>query len=263
MRFGYYKKLWIAYMRVGILTMTQYPADTIIWLISMIIREASGFIGILTIANVMGQMGAWNLYEICLLFSMCAVIEAIGQAFFDNVWSIDSIIRRGEMDVYLIRPASPFVQMLGNRIHFQAVLSMTVYVGIFIWSALGAGVVFGIHTWVVLMEYLVCGTVINSGIYTIFNSLNFWIIQGGDLAVLVQTCREFVKYPLHVFPAVIQGFFTYFLPLGFVAYYPALCITRKTKMPVEILMPLVAFIVAGIASVIWRLGLKSYNSTGT
>lgn len=30
-----------------------------------------------------------------------------------------------------------------------------------------------------------------------------------------------------------------------------------------ILLPCVAALVAGIAAVIWRLGLKGYNSTGT
>ena len=191
-------------MRIGLLTTTQYPADTVIWIISMLLREAAGFVGILAIASVMGSLGAWSFYEICLLFSMCAVIEAISMAFFDNVWSIDSMIRRGEMDVYLVRPASPFVQMVGNRMHFQAVLSMLVYIGIFLWSARGAHVPLNLHTAFVLVEYVICGTLINSGIYTLFNSLNFWIVQGSDLAEFVQTCREFVKYPLHVFPAFIH-----------------------------------------------------------
>ena len=263
MRWKYYAKLWLCYMRIGLLCMTQYPADTLIWLISMIVREACGFIGILAVASVTGGLGTWGFYEICLLFSMCSVIEAIGQAFFDNVWSIDKMIRRGEMDVFLIRPASPFVQMLGQIMHFQAVLSMVVYVGILAWSIHGIGLSVGVREIVLLVEYVIFGTVINSGIYTIFNSLNFWIVQGDDIAVLVQTCREFVKYPLQVFPAAIQGFFTYVLPLGFVAYYPVLGLLGRTDMPVMILLPCVAALVAGIAAVIWRLGLKGYNSTGT
>lgn len=263
MKLKYYVRLWAAYARIGLLMTTQYPADTFIWIVSMIIREASGFIGILAIAGVTGGLGEWGFYEICLLFSMCAVIEAIGQAFFDNVWSIDLFIRRGDMDVFLVRPASPFFQMLGKRMHFQAVLSMFFYIGIFIWSVNGIQLTFGFHEIFVLLEYLICGTMINSGIYTIFNCLNFWIVQGEDVAVLVQTCREFVKYPLHIFPAFIQGFFTYFLPLGFVAYYPVLCLLGKTEMPVEFLLPAVAVLVAGIAGVFWRMGIKGYNSTGT
>ena len=49
-RLAYGWRLWKGYMRIGFLKMTQYPADTSIWLVSMLIREASGFIGILAIA---------------------------------------------------------------------------------------------------------------------------------------------------------------------------------------------------------------------
>lgn len=263
MRIRYYAKLWLRYMRIGFLSMTQYPTDTVIWFISIIIREACGFIGITALAGAAGEIGKWGFYEIAMLFSMCAVIEAIGQLFFDNVWRMDKMIQRGEMDVYLIRPASIFIQMLGQLFHFQAIFSLMVYVGIFLWSVHGIGLVIAGKELILLIEYVICGTIINSGIYTIFNSLNFWIVQGDDIAVLVQTCREFVKYPLQIFPIGLQGFFTYILPLGFVAYYPVLALLGQTKIPVMLLLPCVAAVVALIASGIWCMGVKGYNSTGT
>ena len=178
MRMKYYAKLWLRYMRIGFLCMTQYPADTMIWFISMIIREACGFVGILAVAGVTGHLGDWGIYEICLLFSMCAVIEAMGQAFFDNVWAIDKMIRRGEMDTFLVRPASPFIQMLGQVMHFQAILSMAVYVGILVWSIRGIGLSIGVQEIILLIEYIICGTMINSGIYTILIPLIFGLYRG-------------------------------------------------------------------------------------
>ena len=155
------------------------------------------------------------------------------------------------------------MQVLGEYMFFQAILATVVYVGIFLWAAWQIGLSFGGYEVLLLLEYLVCGTIINSGIYLIFNCLNFWLIQGGDMAVLVQTCREFVKYPLNVFPAAIQGFFTFLLPLGFVAYYPAMALLGKTTLPVELMLPAVGVFVVFLAFLVWRAGLKGYNSTGT
>ena len=262
-RVSYCLRLWRAYLRVGFLTMTQYPADTVILLISMLVREASGFVGILAIVGVTGGMGNWNVYEVCILFSMCAVIEAIGQAFFDNVWGMDHMMRRGELDVFLTRPAPVFLQVLGQVTHFQAVLSLIIYVGIFVWAALQLNLHIGLYEALILVEYVIFGTMVNSGIYAIFNFLNFWIVQGEDIAVLVQTCREFVKYPLNVFPAAIQGFFTFLLPLGFAAYYPAMALLGKTTLPVELMLPAVGVFVVFLAFLVWRAGLRGYNSTGT
>ena len=44
-RFVHYLRLWMGYQRRGFLEMTQYPADTVIMVISLLLREASGFIG--------------------------------------------------------------------------------------------------------------------------------------------------------------------------------------------------------------------------
>lgn len=259
----YYFRLWKQYLRIGVLCTTQYPADAVIMLVSMLLREASAFIGILTITSVAGGLGDWGVYEICLMFSMCAIIEAIGQAFFDSVWSISSMVRRGQMDVFLVRPASVFFQVIGQRIQFQAVFSMTIYAGIMVFSLVKLHVHFGIGLLFFLLEYLVCATAVNSGVYLIFNSLNFWIVQGKDIAEVVQTCREFAKYPLSVFPVMVRTFFTYVIPFGILGYYPAAYLTGKAGNEVIWMMPLLASVVVAAASFVWRIGLNSYNSTGT
>ena len=262
-RLMYYIRLWNGYQRMGFLEMTQYPADTVILVISLVLREAAGFIGILAIASAVGTMGGWGIYEICLMFSMCAFIESLSQTFFDNVWEINGLVHRGRMDVFLVRPASVFFQLLGDVMHYPALMSMTIYAGVMVFAMVRLEIGFSVGSLLFFGEYLICGIVVNTGIYTIFNSLNFWIVQGEDVAVLVQTCREFAKYPIGAFPGVIRTVFTYVLPFGFVGYYPAAYLTGKAGGWVWAGLPAAAVIVAGAASVVWRIGSRGYNSTGT
>lgn len=262
-RLRYYVRLWNGYQRIGFLVLTQYPADTVIWIISMLLREGAGFLGVVTIANVAGGLGSWNLYEICLLFSMCAIIEAMGQAFFDNVWGISHNVTRGLLDVLLVRPAPPFFQLIGQVVHYQAVISMAVYGAVMVYSLVQLKIGFSVGLVLFLMEFIICGTMINSGIYAVFNSLNFWVIQGEDISVLVQTCREFVKYPLGVFPGVIQSFFTFIIPFGFVGFYPASFLTGKAGEWVIYALPVCALLVLGVGMLVWRAGLRVYDSAGS
>ena len=87
-------------------------------------------------------------------------------------------MRRGELDVFLTRPAPVFLQVLGQVTHFQAVLSLIIYVGIFVWAALQLNLHIGLYEALILVEYVIFGTMVNSGIYAIFNFLNFWIVPG-------------------------------------------------------------------------------------
>lgn len=261
-RLLYYIRLWGSFMRIGFLVLVQYRADTVIMIISMLLREASGFIGVVTIANVTGGLGSWNVYEICLLFSMCALIESISQSFFDCVWELERHIRKGTLDVLLVRPASPFFQVLGQRFHFTGLFCLVTYTGIMFWSMGRLRIPFHAGTILFLLEFIVCATIINSGIYTIFNSMNFWLVQGEQLAEFVQTCREFAKYPLSVFPVMIRNFFTFMIPFGFIGFYPAAYLSGKAGAEILVFMPLSALAVAAVAASIWKAGLKSYNSAG-
>lgn len=262
-RVVYYLRLWKGYQRRGFLEMTQYPTDTVIMIISLLLREAAGFIGILAIAYAAGGLGGWGVYEICLMFSMCALVESISMTFLDNVWEINRLVHQGRMDVFLVRPAPLFFQVLGDVAHYPALVSMVIYAGTMIFSMAQLGIGFSAGLLLFMAEYLVCGVLVNTGIYTIFNSLNFWIIQGEDVAVLVQTCREFAKYPIGAFPGIIQTVFTYVLPFGFVGYYPAAYLAGKTGNWVLAGLPLSAAAVSLAAAVFWKLGTQAYDSTGT
>ena len=262
-RLVYYMRLWRGYQRRGFLEMTQYPADTMIMVISLLLREASGFIGILTIAYATGGLGGWGVYEICLMFSMCALVESVSMTFFDHVWGINELVHKGRMDVLMVRPAPLFFQLLGEAANYPAMVSMAVYAGTMIFSMVRLEIGVDAGLLLFLAEYLVCGVLVNSGIYTIFNSLNFWIVQGEDVAVLVQTCREFAKYPIGAFPGIIRTVFTYVLPFGFVGYYPAAYLMGKTGNWVLAGLPLAAAGVCFVAAVFWILGTHAYDSTGT
>lgn len=139
---------------------------------------------------------------------------------------------------------------------------MTAYIGIMVYSMMHLGIGFSVGTLVFLLEFFICGTAVNSGIYLIFNSLDFWLVQGNDISKLVQTCREFAKYPLSIFPSMISSFFTFIIPFGFVGYYPASYLTGKSGNWVILAMPICALMIVLVGFAIWRLGIRGYESTG-
>lgn len=259
----HYIKLEKAYLRLGIYTTFSYPLDSVLWTISMLVREAISFIGIILLASVLGEVEKWNINEICILFSMSAIPESLGQCFLDSVWNIGgAYIRTGKFDILLVRPAPVLLQLQGQRFNFQAFITFIIATVIF-FSCYQNENTITIGSIIFFMEFVIIGTLINSTIYLIFNSLNFWFVQANDLAKLVQIFRQLSKYPLNIFPTIIKVFLTYIIPFGFVAYYPASFLLKKTTLNVPLLLPSVAGIMTVVAGVIWNKGLNSYESTGT
>lgn len=262
-RIRYYMRLYREQLHMGMITLTQYPADSFIWILSMIGREGANFLGVFAIANVTGGIGGWSLYEICIIFSMGAMIEAVCQAFLDSVWGVGFSVRKGTMDVMLIRPAGVLFQLLGSRFQFQALVSLAASAAVFFISLSQLGIALTLKTVLFIIEFLICGPVINASVYLTFNCLNFWIVQGKDISVLVQTFREFAKYPISIFPFVIRGTLTFIVPFGFIGYYPAAYLTGRAGFPVPLVLFAAALLSGWIAVTVWSYGVKGYNSTGT
>lgn len=250
-------------MHKAICEFAQYPMTSFLWFISAIVKEATGFLGIILIARTLGGLGGWNLYEICVLFGMAMIPESLGQIFFDSVWNIGGSVQNGGMDKLLIRPIPVLFQFLCSRYFFQGIITFVSGVAIVIFGEMQLGLVFSVEKILFLLEFIVLGTILNSSIYLIFNCLNFWLIQGNEISNLVQTFRQFAKYPLGVFPVVIKFCMTTITPFGFVGYYPALYMIGRGNSMMPFILPLVAGAVAFLGIRIWCAGVRGYNSTGT
>lgn len=262
-RINYYITMMKAYMHKAFCEAVQYPMTFFLWFISAIGKEATGFIGIILIAKTLGGLGGWNLYEICVLFGMAMIPEAVGQVFFDSVWNIGSFVKKGEMDTFLIRPLSILFQLMCNRYFFPGIVMCISGVAIVVFGEIQLGMSFSIGKILFLLEFIIVGTILNSSVYLIFNCLNFWLIQGNEISNLVLTFRQFAKYPLTVFPAAVKICMTSIIPFGFVGYYPALYMIGKGNPMMPVILPVVAGAAAFIGIRMWCAGIRGYNSTGT
>lgn len=263
-RLTHYIDLEKAYLRLGFYTFTEYPLDSVLWAVSMLAREATGFIGVILIAKTLGGLGGWNFYAVCILFAMAMIPDALGQSFMDSVWNIGgTYIRKGGFDTLMVRPAPILMQLLGQRFNMQALVTFTTAILILVYGWIHAGIALTVGNILFVLECIIFGTLLNTSVYLFFNSLNFWLVQGSDIANLVLTLRQFAKYPLHIFPQAIRFTMTFVIPFGFIGYYPAAWLLGKTDLNLPFILPAAALITAAAAGVIWRFGIKGYNSTGT
>jgi len=256
--------IFAAHLRKGAKVLLQYRGDAVISGVSLIIQQVVALIGVVVIVSIAGNIGGWDLHDIILLYSFFLMINALNQALFDGVWNIGNVyVRYGRLDVLLTRPVSPFLQLICNRYDFSAFALFIFGIGVSAWALYMAGVAFSIGIIFMYVLFLVCGVAITTSLYLIFNATNFWLVRGNEIADLMQAVEEFSKYPVHVFPTVIQILLTFMLPFAFTAFYPASILTGRMEVSVIVLLPLVSIAVMFVASLVWRAGLKSYNSTGS
>lgn len=108
----------------------------------------------------------------------------------------------------------------------------------------------------------IIGSIIIASFSLLICCLSFKYTEVFMAIKLLSGLTEFVKYPMEIFPKVIQGIFTFIIPFAFISYYPAKAVIyNETYYYLCIL--LVGFLSAAGAIYIWNFTLKKYESSGT
>lgn len=259
-----YIEIFAAYFKKGASEFAQYPGDQAISAISLVIENTTSFVVLLVIVGAAGDIGGWNIYYISILYSFFMIIRSLNAAFLDGIWNIGNVyVRGGRFDVLLTRPLSPFLQLWGYRLDYSALGLFFTGLGLNLWLLYKIDFMFTGLLLLLYVVFILAGTAITAAVYLIFNSLNFWLVRGNEIADLSQTVQEFAKYPQHIFPRAFQFIMAFIIPYAFATYYPVSILTGRMPLRTIGVLVLVSFTICFAASIVWRCGVRSYNSTGS
>ncbi len=215
-------------------------------------------------ANV-ERIGGWEHGQMILYIGTFSLINAINMVvYFFGVNSIPAKIKSGEMDLYLTKPVSPLLRLSLEHINpgsLPLILMSLVIIVYGAWEAelrIETGIVLSYLFWVVLMCILYYEMEI------IFRSISFFLISTAKMEQLESACLELcMQLPGTVFYGVYKVVFYCILPYGIMATVPVKSLVGECT-PATVLHALaVVGIFTGITCVLWRGGIRCYNSASS
>lgn len=177
-----------------------------------------------------------------------------------STYFVPDMIVHGELDNYLARPIS-LIPFLFGRFADLGGLSELVTAGIYLSLAL-TGV--NILWFLVGLVYAILGTSVLIVIEMSIVGLSFWM---GRVRKVLDAFYNLIMpqqfYPVVIYPLFWRFMFTVLFPIGLMQSVPAQVALDPATLPrnLALLVPvLVAWVL--IARIVWREGLKRYESAG-
>ena len=214
-------------------------------------------------------VGGFTLAEAILMAGLTAAGFVLADFAVGNVDRLTTYVRAGTLDAVLVRPLGVLPQLLLMDLPVRKALRLVVGV-----AMLGLGVRLNHIHWTPARVSLVvvapvAAAVFFGSIFVLSASLSFWWVDSGEIGNgFTYGGRDFTSYPITVYGGWFRAIFAYALGFGFVAYQPALALLGRADplgMPAwaGFVSPLVGLLVAAIAAVVWRRGVRHYRSTGS
>ena len=262
-------QLYFRLIHISLLSRMQYQANFIVGILGLLFWNVInlGLIGVLV--TQFTSLKDWTLWEVVFLYSLWIFGYSLYGVFFSHASELENYLIEGTFDQFLLRPASPLIQLLGRE--FQLNELANVFIGLTGLSL--AYTRLDLHwdgwKWGFFIAAVVSGGIIVLAINLLIACTGFWTGRSRGTSIIVSQFYYLVQqYPIDIFGMGFRLIVTGLLPVAFMNYYPSLFLLDKvnrnsTLWWLSYISPLVALMLIGIVLIVWRLGLNRYSSSGS
>jgi ABC-2 type transport system permease protein len=209
-------------------------------------------------------VAGWSFGEVLFIFGFYSLAISPLQIFFDNIWSLRFHVIEGTFIKYYVRPINVMFYYMSDMLDMKGFIQLIVGIATLIYASSHLDIHWTFGLILLLILNLFASSLVVISILIIAASSAFWILDSYPALQLAFKLREFSQYPITIFDGFFRFLFTYIIPTGFVAYYPAtLFLRRGNPSIIGYLSPLVGILLFVLAYVVWNKGVNQYTGTGS
>lgn len=260
-----YSRLYLLLVGQYFKTELAYPRDFVLWLIIDLLKGVIrvAFIGVLL--QSVGSLRGWTQAEVYFLLGLATLSLGLFNIFFFNLFSLEGYIQDGQLDYWLTRPVNPLFQLVSDRLDLDNCGALVIGITLLSVSAPQLALNWTLVRVLWTIAVVLQGTLVLAGSFLAVSSLSFWLKERASLTEPFYALSEFSRYPTTVFNPWLQTVLTWIIPYAFVAFIPITPLLRPSAAAwkLAIVSPCVTAGLLVLGYVIWILGLRRYESSGS
>lgn len=218
---------------------------------------------LLVVYGKTNTVAGWSFGDSIVLGATCFAMNALIQALFLSLQEIPQQVRQGTLDFVITKPIDTQFWISTRKFNFDQVGSFCASM-LGLWYGIYRD---GLHPGVTqCSSYIVlvfASLTIFYSFYLALMTLGIWLVRVDNLWVLGETVMQISRYPLDIYNVGIQRFFTFTIPLAFVATIPARQLVRGfdgRMLGLGIVWAMACLI---LSRVFWNYALRHYNSASS
>ncbi|MCG8500927.1 MAG: ABC-2 family transporter protein [Firmicutes bacterium] len=265
----YHLSVSSCFARMAIQRQLEYPSFLVSWLLMIPIQYFAGILMLKVIVEKFQALNGWTFPQLAFVYGLGLLSHGLMVVLFIQSWNIGGMVRHGEFDRMLLRPANVFFQFAVMHINFIGLIDLIPGVIIFLYGCDLAGFHLGPINIIKLLLVVVGGALIRGAFFIITGSIAFWTKSSESLVGFsLNLMQRSAMYPLSIYPYIIQMVLTFIIPFGFICFYPAcdfLGQNDRIMLPLDFVgwTPLVGGAMFVLANKLFNMGLKNYESSGS
>ncbi len=241
-----------------------YEADFVVLMFSAILLQLAGFIFIWTIFQRIPDVNGWTFWQVVTMYALIFITEGVGSLFFEGTWFLGYLVWSGDFDQLLVRPASPIVQVIAGRVGFNGLGNLVTGLVLMGIAIANVPVEWTPGRMLMVVILVISASAIRVALNLATAATGFWFRNPWSMvSMFVHQLGELAKYPITIYSVAVQALIVVAIPFAFVSFFPTAYIFEVDAFsPIGLLTPLVAVYCVIMSGVVFRIGLRRYESSG-
>ncbi len=258
-----------ALIRSRVAAQASYRTSFAVDIVAQVLLGLVEFAEVYVVFTQVSELGGFSFAEVTLIFGLATAAFGLADAVVGHVDRLPFYVRTGQLDAFLLRPLSALGQLVTSDFALRRLGRVVAGFGVLGIAMAAAHVALTPEHLLLLVTTPVAGAVIFGSVFIATATIGFHVTEGMEFANAFTYGGSYLSsFPFTVFGRVMRRFFTFLVPVAFVAYLPALALLDRRDplglptwlswcgLPVSLLAA-----VAAIAS--WRNGLRHYVGAGS
>ncbi len=257
-------RLYRHYLSIHIKSRMQYKASFFLAALGQFLVSFNAFLCIFFMFQRFSAVEGFTYSQVLLCFAIFLMEFTLAEMFGRGFDTFSSMVRKGEFDRILVRPRSSILQILGSKFELSRVSRLLQSLVMFVYGIRESGITWDAWKIFTVLFMLIGGTTLFFGIFLIYAALCFFTLEGLEFVnVFTDGAREFGAYPLGIYGKRMLQICTFLIPYALVQYYPLLYLLDRNTERFWVFVPLLAVPFLIPAYLLWRLGVRKYQSAGS
>lgn len=261
-----YLRLYFTYAKLSLMSKLVYKANVIIGIVAFLFTEATSLFTLYILVNSVPSIDGYTIYHIGLLFGITNMAVGIDHLLTDRLWTVAYWeVKTGKLDHMFLRPVPVLFQVIASEVQLEAFGEIIVATALICLCGSQLSIAGGAGAVLMVILGILCAATIITSFKVLVASLAFKFHRSGPLLQFIYNFSGYTKYPMKIYPKIIQAILTFIIPLGLCLFFPFENLFAPVHNPILLCAAMLVFtsVFAAICITVWNKFVKKYESTGT
>lgn len=243
----------------------SYRADFFVEVASDVLLQAVNLAFLAVVFTRIEALGGWSFDEVLFIYGFSLIPFALFNASFASLSAVGGrYVVSGELDRVLTRPMNALLQVQLELLRPQALNGVALGLVVMAIASVGLQIAWTPLDVLAMIAATLGAWLVYGGVFVTVASLTFWTQdRGAGFFPIAYNTIQFGRYPLNIYPAMVQFLLTFVLPYAFIAFLPAAGVLRSEYARLGWLTLPVGIVVFVIGLFVWKRGLARYEGAGS